>query len=318
MIQYVLYKGYSMNLSILIAFSFCISSLGYANPYSLSLVPNLKDKGIFNDLDSQAVYAIPSWLPPNTFKLYTHPQSHATRVGLYYGSTLLHYFELEQGQLKTQDRTFLTSYTPTLNTNTLTSLPPSFLNKHDQDQDGIEDGLDLYLGTRKVALNAAEYRQGYEHIRYPNGEIKRDHGVCTDVIVRAFRNAGWDLQKLLYLDMRRSPRSYGLKAGKKPNRHIEHRRVRRLIIYFKRHFKALPIEFSSTQTGNQVWLPGDLLFMDTFGVGYPTHVGLVSGRLGEDGEPLITNNWTDGYSTREMSLRQSATYTHRFRITLKK
>ena len=55
--------------------------------------------------------------------------------------------------------------------------------KRDRDRDGIEDSIDLHLGTNKVALNHAQYRQGYERIKYPMGDVKRDHGVCTDVII---------------------------------------------------------------------------------------------------------------------------------------
>ena len=308
-------------LCILTLFLLLSPPSSYATPYPLRLIPTLTDQGTFDDLNPQVRYSLPSWLSPQDLKLYRRTQS---ILGLYHQKHALHYFQLHQNTLSSQDQETLSSLFPQIDFSypqSIQNLPLRSLKavRHtDRDRDGVEDGLDLYLGTRKVDLNSAQYRGGYERIKYPKGEIARDHGVCTDVIIRAFRNAGWDLQKLLYLDMKRSPKSYGLKEGKNPNRHIDHRRVRRLIIYFKRHYHSLPITFKKTQTGKETWLPGDLVFMDTFGVGYPTHVGLVSGRLGHDGEPMITNNWTDGYSTQEMSLRNAATYTHRFRITLPK
>ena len=283
---------------------------------------HINDKGIFNDLDAKVKYHLPSWLSGDDLQIAQQTIKQQQVAILYYHHYAIAYFTLSDGALKPEDQQILKKYAPHLNVQHIPSVKKLKKAKRkfmrDQDRDGIANGLDLLVGTHKVRINAAEYRQGYERMKYPNGDVKRDHGVCTDVIVRAYRNAGWDLQKILYRDMLKRPRAYGLKKGKKPNRHIEHRRVRRLIVYFKRYYKSLPIEFSHSQQGKEAWLPGDLVFMDTFGVGYPTHVGLVSDRLGKDGEPLIVNNWTDGYVTSEMSLRSVADYTHRFRITLRK
>jgi uncharacterized protein len=189
----------------------------------------------------------------------------------------------------------------------------------DQDRDQIPDQIDLYLGLNKVRLNGATYRGGYERIKYPKGDIKRDHGVCTDVVIRMLRNAGWDLQAMVLKDMLRSPKSYGLKKGAKPNKHVDHRRVRRLIVYFKRHFKSLSTQFDKMLHGQNRWLPGDIVFMDTFpNKSGPDHIGVVSDHLSDSNVPLILNNWTDGYHTKDMNLIGYIPITHRFRITLPK
>ena len=102
-------------------------------------------------------------------------------------------------------------------------------------------------GARKTALNGAQYLGGYQRLAYPGGDVPRDRGVCTDVVVRALRNGGYDLQSLMYRDMKRAPRAYGLRSGQRPDRHIEHRRVRRQIVFFKRHYHQLPPTFRPEQ-----------------------------------------------------------------------
>src|SRR5262249_28484167 len=65
----------------------------------------------------------------------------------------------------------------------------------DRDGDGIPDALDIAIGAKKVALNGAKYGGDYVSIPFPGGDLPRDQGVCTDVVIRALRNAGIDLQQ---------------------------------------------------------------------------------------------------------------------------
>src|SRR6185436_7664707 len=78
----------------------------------------------------------------------------------------------------------------------------------DRDGDGIPDALDVLIGARKTVLNGDAYVSGYHKLSFPMGDVPRDIGVCTDVIVRALRNAGLDLQVELQRDLRRAPRAY--------------------------------------------------------------------------------------------------------------
>ena len=290
----------------------------------ISLPSSLADKGIFDDLNTQAKVSIPTWLDPKLLTLKTwrdlsHKSDKVERrfAGLFYQTSLLAIFPVIDGKLTTSDQTLLKQRSTDLELVRSTVLKDQYRKRYDRDHDGVFDHLDIHLGAVKTAINGADYQEGYERIPYPMGDVSRKIGVCTDVLVRAFRNAGWDLQKIMYKDMRARPKAYHLN-GKKPNRNIDHRRVRRLLVYFKKYYRALPIEFSPKQSGDQAWLPGDIVFMDTLNKGRPTHVALVSGALGSDGEPLMINNWTYGYKTSEMSLRDSADYMYRFRLTLKK
>ena len=284
----------------------------------LKLPSMFEDKGVFSDLNDEVEIHIPSWLVSSELHVRSWMiNSQKTGVGLFYGEELLVILPSHQGDLTPSAISMLDQYSLQFTKQEITPLPKLFSKSHDQDYDGIFDLLDIHRGAVKATLNGAEYQEGYERLSYPLGDVSRKIGVCTDVVVRAFRNAGWDLQKLVYEDMKKRPKAYGLK-GKKPNRHIDHRRVRRLNVYFKKHYHSLPISFDPKQRGNEAWLPGDLIFMDTLGKGRPTHVGLVSDKVGWNGQPLIINNWTYGYQTSEMDLSGLAKYMYRFRMTYPK
>lgn len=180
--------------------------------------------------------------------------------------------------------------------------------EQDLDGDGIPNALDALLGAKKAVHNNAAYGSPYREMAYPNGDVPIDEGVCTDVLVRAFRNAGLDLQKELHEDIRRSPKSFPM--VKRANTNIDHRRVKTLLPYFERQWESLPVELDSARP----WLPGDVAFMNTMGDERPDHVGIVSDRRGPSTAPLIVNNWTDGYSTSEMDLATAVPITHRFRM----
>ena len=72
----------------------------------------------------------------------------------------------------------------------------------DQDDDGIPDPLDLLIGAHKTVLDAADYDDGYFSLKYPNGDPPRNRGACVDVVIRAVRNAGVDLQVAVIEDER--------------------------------------------------------------------------------------------------------------------
>ncbi len=115
------------------------------------------------------------------------------------------------------------------------------------------------------------YDPEYVVLVYPNGDVVPEKGVCTDVVVRAFRAAGVDLQKEVHEDMRSNfavyPKKWNLKS---PDTNIDHRRVPNLQTFFTRKGKSLPI----TKTGEK-FQPGDVVAWDLNGKGL-THIGLVS------------------------------------------
>src|SRR2546421_956157 len=78
----------------------------------------------------------------------------------------------------------------------------------------------------------------YVTIPYPNGDVPRTEGVCSDTVIRALRNAGIDLQKEVHEDILRAPSAYPM--VEKVDASINHRRVRTILPWFQRHFVSLP------------------------------------------------------------------------------
>jgi hypothetical protein len=116
------------------------------------------------------------------------------------------------------------------------------------------------------------YDPSYVVIDYPNGDVPAHTGVCTDVIIRAYRKLGIDLQKLVHEDMKKNfkkyPQNWGLKA---PDKNIDHRRVPNLMTFFKR-FGEEKLKSKNAKD----YLPGDIVCWD-LGGGI-THIGIVINR----------------------------------------
>lgn len=131
------------------------------------------------------------------------------------------------------------------------------------------------------------YDASYAAIRYPGGDVSPERGVCADVVIRAFRGAGVDLQQEVHRDMQAHfavyPRLWGLSA---PDANIDHRRVPNLMTFFERHGRSVTGEF---RAGDVVaWrLPSGQL-----------HIGVIAAEHTPDGaRPLVIHNI--GYGTQE-------------------
>lgn len=144
----------------------------------------------------------------------------------------------------------------------------------------------ILLGAREEAKNKTPYDASYQIIKYPGGDVEKDKGACTDVVVRAFRNASIDLQELIHEDMKKDfsayPNNWGLNV---PDSNIDHRRVPNQICFFKRHGLGL-----STQVhGNlENWKWGDVVYWK-----FPNgdeHCGIISDNTGKDKVPLVIHN----------------------------
>jgi uncharacterized protein YijF (DUF1287 family) len=182
---------------------------------------------------------------------------------------------------------------------------------HDHDGDGLPDPLDVLIGAKKTVLNADAYTEGYMDMKYPMGDVPRTVGVCTDVIIRAVRNAGLDLQQELHDDLKRARAAYPMIQGR-GNPQIDQRRVGSLLPYFTRHWQKHTAKLDDPADPLR---PGDVVFMDTFpSKSGPDHIGIVSDTIGESGLPLIVNNWTNGTVTAEMDLLTFVPVLYRFRL----
>ncbi len=130
-----------------------------------------------------------------------------------------------------------------------------------------------------------QYDGSYRAISYPGGDVPAHIGVCTDVVIRAYRTIGTDLQVLVHEDMRANFSAYPANWGlQHTDRNIDHRRVPNLQTFFKRNGTALP---RSKQAAD--YAPGDLVTW-MLGGSLP-HIGVVSAQKAPtDGTPLIVHN----------------------------
>ncbi|HUJ62088.1 MAG TPA: DUF1287 domain-containing protein [Kofleriaceae bacterium] len=185
---------------------------------------------------------------------------------------------------------------------------------HDRDGDGIPDALDVLIGAKKEVLNGEAYTaeaEDYIPMTYPGGDVPRHIGVCTDVIVRAVRNAGVDIQRELHEDIRRARAAYPMVKGA-GDASIDQRRVGTLLPYFERHWEQHTAKLDDPADPLR---PGDVILMDTFpSRPGPDHIGILSDTTDDRGLPLVINNWTDGTTVAEMDLLTFVPVLYRFRL----
>jgi uncharacterized protein YijF (DUF1287 family) len=143
----------------------------------------------------------------------------------------------------------------------------------------------MLAGAVAQAGVTTSYDPAYVSLDYPGGDVPESTGVCSDVVVRAFRKAGIDLQKEIHEDMQAARSDYPTKWGAiAPDSNIDHRRVLNLMAYFRRHGKSLPITYEATD-----YQPGDIVAWDlTLGI---DHIGIVTNMLSDSPDRyLIVHN----------------------------
>ena len=156
---------------------------------------------------------------------------------------------------------------------------------------GADDRLPA-LARRQIGVTT-EYDGSYEQLSYPGGDVPMKRGVCTDVVIRALRLLGYDLQQEVHRDMAAHfsayPKIWGLK---RPDKNIDHRRVPNLRTFFTRKGWSLPLSNNPAD-----YRPGDLVTC-TVGGSLP-HIMIVSDRRTREGEPLIIHNIGSGTQEEE-------------------
>jgi len=136
-----------------------------------------------------------------------------------------------------------------------------------------------------LTKDKVSYDPSYFTIKYPNGDVPTDKGVCTDVVIRAYRKLGIDLQKEVHEDMSAHfsiyPKIWGLS---RTDKNIDHRRVPNLMTFFKRKGGALTITKKPED-----YLEGDIVCWNLGGA--ITHIGIVANKKSRNHKrPLIIHN----------------------------
>jgi uncharacterized protein YijF (DUF1287 family) len=175
-----------------------------------------------------------------------------------------------------------------------------------------EFNKDIVASLIERTTHNIRYDGSYIPISYPNGDVPTNIGVCTDVIIRAYRKLGTDLQRLVHEDMAAnfllypSKRIWGLNTTDK---NIDHRRVPNLKTFFKRH--GVTLKNSRNKADYSVgdiitWmLPGNL-----------PHIGIVIDRVSPiTGNPMIVHNIGRGPKIDDMIFDYKITGHYRYEPT---
>jgi uncharacterized protein YijF (DUF1287 family) len=145
--------------------------------------------------------------------------------------------------------------------------------------------LKLSVAALKLTKDKVTYDPAYFSIPYPNGDVPAGKGVCTDVVIRAYRALGIDLQKEVHEDMKKNfglyPKDWG---RKKPDSNIDHRRVYNLMVFFKRKGTSKALTKNPSD-----YKPGDIVCWNLSG--NISHIGVVVHQRSSDQKRyLIVHN----------------------------
>ena len=139
----------------------------------------------------------------------------------------------------------------------------------------FDDYTDILLGARIDAENHPTYNGKYWDNGYPPSDI----GVCTDVIWRAFKNAGYNLRAMIDQDIKTSnEQDYHIKT---PDSNIDFRRVGNLYVFFHKYAESLTLDISKIEE----WQPGNIVVF-----GSMKHIGIISDKRNKNGEPFLIHN----------------------------
>ena len=151
---------------------------------------------------------------------------------------------------------------------------------------GIRINSVLSAAMSQVGVTTS-YDPGYVPLAYPGGDVPLDRGVCTDVLIRAFRAVRIDLQVAVHEDMLRNFSVYPKLGRTRPDANIDHRRVKNLSVFFSRSGLTAPV----TQTASD-YLPGDIVMWNVGGL---DHTGLVvDAVVSGTSRHLVVHNIGDG------------------------
>ena len=146
----------------------------------------------------------------------------------------------------------------------------------DYNNNGVDDYTDILLGARKDAENHPTYDSRY----FGNGGYPPDNiGVCTDVVWRAFKNAGYSLRDMVDNDIKNNPDEYIYVENRDKN--IDFRRVGNLDIFFKKYAQSLTLDINRIEE----WQPGDIVVF-----GNEEHIGVASDKRNSKGQTYIIHN----------------------------
>jgi uncharacterized protein len=150
----------------------------------------------------------------------------------------------------------------------------------DMDMDGVLDLRDIVEGARREADNKTKYLSNY----YEGGYPPDNEGVCTDVVIRALKNAGYDLKSAMDQDIKTNLKMY--KNINKPDTNIDFRRVKNQFVFFSDNTVSLTTKVKPFDKENMSeWQNGDIVVLKK-----ADHVAIISDKRRKDGVPYVIHN----------------------------
>ncbi len=177
----------------------------------------------------------------------------------------------------------------------------TILSDTDYNENGTDDYTDIMLGAREDAKNHPKYDGAYVDGGYPPDDI----GVCTDVVWRAFRNAGYSLKNMVDKDIELNTDDYP--RVDKPDTNIDFRRVPNLRVFFEKYATVLTNDTSEIEE----WQPGDIVIF-----GDNKHIGIVSDKRNKNGQPYIIHNGGQPNREEDFLKRGIPTGHYRFDVSI--
>ncbi|MBN2072943.1 MAG: DUF1287 domain-containing protein [Actinobacteria bacterium] len=186
-------------------------------------------------------------------------------------------------------------------------------NISDMDGDGIYDVEDLVLGAKRQLDNPARniFLEGSGQANYfAGGDPPPELAISTDIIARAYEEAGYSIKDLMHEDIKNNFDDYPLRQiwnQGAPDPNIDYRRIQNLEVFFRRNAKVLPVYFSQSDKENlETWFPGDVVFFDMDGDGFTDCAGIISDNTTRIGTPKVIYNYVEpGYTVEQDMLGTS-------------
>lgn len=167
----------------------------------------------------------------------------------------------------------------------------------DFNNNGVDDYADILFGAKKDA----EVRPKYTDKYYAGGYPPENEGVCTDLVWRALKNAGYNLREMLDFDIRTSPQDYPNITQRDKN--IDFRRVPNLKVFFDKYAQKLTNDIKDISQ----FQPGDIVIVNG-----TKHIGIISDKRNSDGVPYILHNGGQPKREENALWRMSITAHYRF------
>lgn len=171
-----------------------------------------------------------------------------------------------------------------------------FISESDADGDGVDDQTDILRSAKSYIAEKPKYKSEYYDGGYPDGE----YGVCTDVAAFAMLGAGYDLMELVNADIAAHPDLYDIE---RPDKNIDFRRVRNLMVYFENNAQTLTTDIYDIDE----WRGGDIVV-------FPEHIGIVSDKRNKSGVPFLIHHAYPGQLRYEEDVLGRYTVTGHFRM----